>query len=588
MKTIEYFMWGYQLHFLISVKVAAESIFKKLDQKLIPKVSLLGILMEDRNDRHPICIEPEDCGYQPEILHEVFEQAKHYEAIDEDRHRLHSHPIAQERHEHRIKIKALKTAVEQVINRHDYYNASVTFSSWPILVEGYNVFVVLQFERRIYESHYSLSRDVEDGYYIETSLLNATIREFLRLCSDALKKPEPGASPLALDRETTEVIRAAGKSVMYTPANAGKNMDGIHGLFDACNVISSMRYEGSESVGRMIIARKNHPNIEATISFISPVKLHEYRAARKLLEMSGGDISLLCDSAYIYGLGRLVGVYDHRAEDLFTINFTKHYSWELIYGEYTLMQVSYNQPHLPKPLVDQKKFFSDVRRIFNNISEKQLNTLWENVLEATTQKHGTMIVVSEGAEKEAHRLGNQSTGIEPLHLTPHLIQKLTAIDGAILISPDSTCYAIGVILDGLATQKGTPSRGARYNSAIRYVETTKYPCLAIVISEDGTIDLVPNLIPQIKKSTLNEVVNNLRQVAEEDEFNRKKYSKSISWLDEHRFYLSPTICKELNELKKVIDEKHLSKDTNIRIIYRDFIPNDEMNDSCFLDEEEIK
>jgi DNA integrity scanning protein DisA with diadenylate cyclase activity len=72
---------------------------------------------------------------------------------------------------------------------------------------------------------------------------------------------------------------------------------------------------------------------------------------------------------------------------------------------------------------------------------------------------------------------------------------ITAIDGAVLIDPTTTCYAIGVILDGLASNKGTPSRGARYNSAIRYVETCKYPCLAIIVSEDGSIDLVPDLMP---------------------------------------------------------------------------------------------
>jgi len=68
---------------------------------------------------------------------------------------------------------------------------------------------------------------------------------------------------------------------------------------------------------------------------------------------------------------------------------------------------------------------------------------------------------------------------------------VTAIDGAVLLDPDAYCYSIGVILDGKAAPgRGTSTRGARFNSAIRYVETSPYPCLAIVVSEDGMVDVI--------------------------------------------------------------------------------------------------
>lgn len=587
MHILEYFMWGYQPHFRIGVKVAAERIFQQLDPKLIPKVFLVGILVEERADRHPVCLEPEDCGYAPNSFHEVLEQAKSIEAIDEERHIFHSHPGVQENHDRRRKIKAIKTAVEQVINRHDYYNELASFCSWPVLVEGFQVLVVLQFERNLFESHYSLLKDKFDRMHIETSLLNATVNEFLGMCSKALTQSNPGASFSFSDRNDDEVIRVAGRRFMYTPACAGANLDGLHGLFEACNAISSMRYEGAEGLGRMIIARKNHPNVEQTLVLASPVRLQEYRAVRKLLEMSSGEISLLCDSAYIIGFGRVVGLHDQRAEDLFTIIFTKHYTWELVYSEHILMRVTYGQPQLPRSLVDREKFFVDTKRIFKNITDKQLTKLWGNLVEATTQKHGTMIVVSTGASKEAQRLAKQSTIIEPLQLAPHQVKMLTAIDGAILVDLDSTCYALGVILDGLASKKGTPSRGARYNSAIRYVETTEYPCIAIVVSEDGTVDIVPDLMPQIRLSLITKTIETLRQLAEEDEYEHKKYSQAMNWLDSHRFYLVPSICEEVNALKQTIEDKHscLNQDNYIRIVYPDFIPNDEMNESYFLNDE---
>ena len=92
-------MWGYQTHFQVSAKVAAEGLFSRLNKSLIPNVFLIGVLDEDREDRHPICLEPEDCGFKVNEFDEVKEQAQHLEASDELRHVFNTHPIAQKGHE---------------------------------------------------------------------------------------------------------------------------------------------------------------------------------------------------------------------------------------------------------------------------------------------------------------------------------------------------------------------------------------------------------------------------------------------------------------------------------------------------------
>ena len=61
---IEYFMWGYQQHVQISLQGNAQSLFNQIDMELKPTVFLLGILTEKRENRHPICLEPEDCGFR--------------------------------------------------------------------------------------------------------------------------------------------------------------------------------------------------------------------------------------------------------------------------------------------------------------------------------------------------------------------------------------------------------------------------------------------------------------------------------------------------------------------------------------------
>ena len=481
MHTIKYFMWGLQTDFRISAKVAAESLFSELDKNLVPDVFLIGVLDEDREDRHPICLEPEECGYEVSQFSDAKEQAR----------LMQTHPTAQENYKQWQRLSNLRNAVLRVVSRNDEYPGVVSHCSRPTLVGGYQVMVVLQFSRDAFFSHYSLVKKARDGFlFLTTSFLNATIIEYLNLCSEALKKPDPGMQ--AIDRGYEEIIRAAGKRLMYTPVYAGAGVyEGFWGLFEACNVISSLKYEGEEGTGKMLIARREHPNVEVAVALTQPVRMSDYRAARKLLEISTGELSLLSDSGYIYGLGKTVGQYDRSEEDLFLVRFVRHYTWELLHDKYLMMQVQYGQPELPKEENYQPEFETYVKQIFSNINPEEITRLWDLTQEATKQKHGTMVVISAGAKEEAYRLKNQATVIKPIQLTSQIMKAITAIDGAVLIDPSSTCHGIGVILDGLATKKGDPSRGARYNSAVRYVETSKHCCLVIVVSEDGSIDLVP-------------------------------------------------------------------------------------------------
>lgn len=328
METIKYFMWGYQSHFQISAEIAAEGLFCQLDSDLVQNVFLIGVLDEDRDDRHPICLEPEDCGFEVGQFTDVKEQAQHLEATDEQRYVFHSHPIAQEKHRQGIKIGALQTAVLHAIRRYEDYQGVISHCSWPVPVNGYRVIVVLQFNREAFNSHYSLAKDrAEKGNFrLITSLLDATIREFFDLCEEELRKREPNR---VNDREYDEIIRSAGRMLMYTPSNAGGEFRGLHGLFDSCNEVSSLKHEGEESVGEMLIAKRGHPNVEVILSLKHPISMRNYRAVRKLLEVSSSRLNLLSDSGYIYGLGNSVELYDRRDEDLFLIRFVRHYTWEL-------------------------------------------------------------------------------------------------------------------------------------------------------------------------------------------------------------------------------------------------------------------
>lgn len=586
METIELFMWGYQRHFQISAQIAAEKIFSRLANNLKPHVFLIGVLEGKRNDRHAICLEPDDCGYKTSEFAEVKKQAQHLEATDPEKDVFHTHPISQQRHNQYLKLKALKTAVHEIVNRRYESDKIISFCSCPVLVEQYWVVVAIQFNCDVYLAQYALTKNERHRLTIYTSLLDATVAVYLNDCAEALTKPDPGSSFTTFDRDPDEIIRAAGKKLMYTPSSTCDQLDGWHGLFEACNTISSLNYEGAEGVGRMLLSKRGHSNIETTLALSAPVKIQNYRAVRKLLEMSSDEISLLSDSGYIYGLGNIKDSYEQTAEDLFLINFTKHYTWELLHANHIMMRVSYGQPELPRASINKQKFEAGIKRIFPKITPKEISRLWELVLEATRQKHGTMVVVSSGAKEESNRLKNQATVIEPVEITTQIMKVITAIDGAVLIDPSSTCYAIGVILDGLASGKGSPARGARYNSAIRYVETSQYPCIAIVVSEDGSIDLVPDLMPQIPRSSIMEAIEQLRKLKEDKNFDHKKFNKVMDWLSAHQFYLQPEMCETVNNLKREA-EAIRKRDINpmaILIGYPDFTPNPDMDESYFLDE----
>lgn len=578
---IELFMWGYQPHFRITAELFAKNVFNELDKSLKPKVFLVGILSEERKDQHPICIEPEDGPYNPTMFHDFQKIAESIETLDERSRMCYGGPHTAKRVKRRIKRDSIKNAIQQVIRQFDEDYNLKSFCSLPVLVEGYMVSAVLQLDLETFNSHHSLKTKTKNRISMSRSLLESTIEEYLKECSKALREPEPGTGFELTDRNRDEIIRSAGRQFMDTPVVATENFMGYN-LFEAFNNISSLTYEGEDGTGKIIISKRGHPNIKVNLYFKSPINLHNYGAVRKLLEMSSNEICLLSDSEEIYGIGKLVELYDHTKEDLFTINFIKHYNWELIHANHILMKVSYGQPHLPRVKIDKEKFKGDIKRIFKDtINLDNIEKLWELISEAIKQEHGTIVVISEEAENEAERLKSQCIRIKKVEITPSLMKLVASIDGAVLINQKGICHAVGVILDGLASDKCTASRGARYNSAIKYNEFTYYPCLIVVISEDGLIDLIPNLMPQINHSKLEKKMVALHSLndPEKDSVN---FYKLMNWLDNHRFYLSPEYCDEINKIQKEFNEKMAKKGISYHV-YLDFKPNEEMNNSYFFE-----
>jgi hypothetical protein len=135
--------------------------------------------------------------------------------------------------------------------------------------------------------------------------------------------------------------------------------------------------------------------------------------------------------------------------------------------------------------------------------------------------------------------------------------------------------------------KGNPSRGARFNSAIRYIDGDTGSCLAIVVSADGTVDFVPDLMPQIPRVKIESAIQTLRELRIDAKFSMKTFSRTMDWLSSHDFYLLPEMCEVVNKLRREVEEtRDRVLNPNIKIVYHDFVPHPDMNDSYFFNETE--
>jgi hypothetical protein len=262
-------------------------------------------------------------------------------------------------------------------------------------------------------------------------------------------------------------------------------------FFEVCDAISARKYEKTDVSGGLVLANSGYQFVDQIVEFWEPILFTEERAIRKLLELCGNDRFLVCDGNHITGLGQIKPAYDPKVmRENYKVTFPAHHTWRLYHGDRILMEVVRGVPGYPRAPFDPVAFEKQVAARFEDANAKLLADLVEGL---TKTGHGTTVVISETAASEAERFSAECIRIDPLLMDDKLIKQLTAIDGAILLDPKCVCHAIGVILDGRATDKGDPGRGSRYNSAVRYLECQTDKCMIVVISDDGSVDSLPNV-----------------------------------------------------------------------------------------------
>lgn len=591
---IRHFMWGYQPHYRVHVTVQAESVLRKLNADLSPEVFLVGILSEANPATYPACVEPEvECWIKSEAFDGVTDLASSLRAGYAEARIMHSHPLARARADDALFRRSVRDAILQIIDRDPAKPPRMSFfASMPELVNGYLVSAVLGVATDALESQHRLSSSTVALHEyrelaVARSLIDAAIGELLAEVADGLLRPDPGLR--TSDRRADEILRSAARRLASDTAFRADPgaFEGVHGFFDAICAIASLRYEQAEGHGKLVLARKDHELIGKRLAFADTIRIVEHRRARKLLELASRESALHINCESIFAL--VDAEVPEVAEDVFVILILGHHHWQLTHGTKVLMGVRYGEPYLPRLAGYESKLRQDLPRLFPGISDVASELLVTLVWQAEQVRHGTLLVISQEARSESDRLRGQATPIEPGDLTPELLRDLAGIDGAVLLEPGGRCFAIGVILDGLAVDQGDPSRGARFNSAVRYVQSARargIPTLAVVVSEDGGVDFIPNLRPRVRRSILAALVNETDAIASAAQIPRSRYNRTYDSLRRMHFYLLPEDCTRLNAAIQAIELRLWEEDPQgIHIVRQEFVPDEAMEPAFYYEPE---
>lgn len=257
------------------------------------------------------------------------------------------------------------------------------------------------------------------------------------------------------------------------------------------NKISLLKYEGESNKGVIIYSdRKDEDVWNISLKFDNAIKLNEYKKIRKLLEVSSDKNALLLNENFeAFAFGDIKS-----GQENYKINFIEELTWKVSKNNKDYIIISKLQPLLPSKNCNDKEMIESLNKVFDYKNNDNIERVINIINEVKQQKKGTMLVIAENAEEESKRLIKCGIKVNPTEIKSEIIQLVTSIDGALLLDEKGVCYSIGVILDGDEIGGGDSSRGARYNSALRYYkrqEKENKKCVIIVISEDGYINSIP-------------------------------------------------------------------------------------------------
>ncbi len=566
-------MWGFQGHFRSSVQHEIDDSLKLIGVDADPLVLLVG-LSESEDVSHPVCVEPESGPFTSRDLGEISSRAAAFFADDPETQILHSDSDLDERRQGGLRQQALGRAIATSIKESGAYPERTVIVGAPGRQGDHDVYTVVLLDQATFEQPPAFETEISDRLYVGRSLQHEVVSECLRRAAEAVQVPEAGRSLFVLGSSQRDLVRVAGRRFLdgLTIRASGMPSD----LFEHLSRIAELPYERAAASGRLLIAEAEA--IELDVELLTPVRLTNARSARKLLETCVSGASLVSDGRSLVGLSRSIAKVGQDANYL-DIAVSGTAEWEVRWGEERYMQVSFGQPRLPVIPISPETFADTLQR---RIPRCDVGALWPLVTASQQFGHGTTIVIAESAADEARRLGTQGQPIRPRLLTPADLESVAAVDGAVVVDPDARCHAFGIILDGQSDGEGDPARGSRYNSAVRYCRSLQTPCAAIIVSDDGTVDLVPSLRRRVDPQRLEDALAKFESTIETDRLDGEPYARERREIERLAFYLNAEQCDRANFVDQQIWSGR-AKRGGITLHQPRFRPHPEMDDSYFIE-----
>jgi hypothetical protein len=575
-------MWGYQHHFRVSLDAATDRALDQIGAILSPDAFLVGF-PRDGIDGPPVCLETKEDQAR------TFEDADFADVAVDAKRRYENSPVhdlsfpSEEMHQARhefFRDTARARAVEVAMEQAAAGQGRTFFVGQSAPVGDFEVHPVISVDSESLDALPRLETTEVDGVPITVSLAHGIVSELLRTATHALlaAKPPRTISPIEDDVPTDAIRRSANHLVFSAAMIAGETL--AKGLFDSFEALASTAYEGRAGAGSVILACDGHSCVDVAVRLRQPISVRERLQFRKLLEITGPDLSLLVDGTTIYGLGTVSEEYDGTSEDIFRFGIVEQGIWQMSHNGSPLLRVANGHPQLPRPRMSPSLFVDSMRRVFASVSDENIRAIWRLAQTAVSQSKGTMLVVTTAAAQEAKRLAPQALAIEPQQIDSRMLRSLTRIDGAVLLTPDGTCHAVGVILDGIATGVGDPGRGARYNSAVRYTAASSAPCLIVIVSEDGMIDVHPELAPRVRPEDVEQALYDLETIGSSEDVALETFYAARERLRLFAFYLSESQCQRANEVVSRVEQQRF-RQTGMRLAVVPFAPDPRMNESFF-------
>ncbi len=287
-------------------------------------------------------------------------------------------------------------AITEAIHESGKFEGLSFFVSNSTPIAGHEVHTCVGIPTNSLKSVPIFNNPLKNDYYgshIEESFVQAIINTCLIEADKSLYLPNPGHDRGILGDHIGVVRTSAarfGEGIAFALTPLPRD------LFRIANEISSLTYERAGARGHFVVTKPDNLVNKLTVTFKDPVRLNQTRSARKVLELTEENTTLLIDGNLVYGLGQC-----NSAPDVAKILIDGHARWSLSVDNTTLMKVNYEHATLPKQIIDRDHFADIAER---TVGAVDVERIWKIFQCALDNNHGTTIVISAEPNSEVERL----------------------------------------------------------------------------------------------------------------------------------------------------------------------------------------